>query len=542
MLDAIPPFPRIHLSPEERTYYDRNADAFLTQAVSEYSNYPGYLDQHAWTQVRHHKQMSVYKSAYGVRDPNVTLMLGVGRLQGSVADIMSGIYSDSTEDLRSVRTLLKHPLVDAGVFNVSARRSDAQPYQFAGIKWFAAKAAWGMAQTRDVLAYERMGSTHDALGNELAYHVLYSIERSEWPSDRLKGIKRQNQITCYLYRRLDDESVEVFLWGTVYRLGAVSQRLAEYVAAGMWLAVVNAPRSARARKLGALAARARPSPLVVGRHCCYTCRSQSFLSPNRQCAGCSQFVCKSCSANEKIFSLDARTRQPFMRRFCRYCINQSAISEEQSFEKTVVKKRRRRTDGTEATSKSVAEPRRRHTKNEFSSARHWHNSSDASTALQFSDLSDSDLTSDDEDGELFVPKRLTAADLVSLSREPVNRKLVTVGSRTPGLQGPSEFQHYADLAVQEQEDQFHQSPDSVDDPCHLMAMSGLSHFDLQMDIKSTRYDLAADDLNCSVFAQTRRLGTQPVREDSVDDKDSFLSELYSVPRSHAPSHRHRSPN
>jgi len=588
MANATPAFPRIHLSPAEREYYDHSADTFLRQAVTEYSNYPGYLDQSAWTHVRRAQDMSVYKSAYGVRDPQVTLMMGVGCIPGTVRDVMSGIYSDTTEDLRTVRTLLKHPLVDAGVFNVSERASEEEPYRFAGIKWFSAKAAWGMAQTRDVLAYERMGRTQDALGHELAYHVLYSIDRSEWPADSIKGVKRQHQITCFLYRQLDDKRVECFLWGTIYRLGSVSRRLAEYVVAGVLLAVVNAPTSARACKLSTLMSSARRSAWTgsVGTLCCYTCRGQSFLSSNRPCAGCSQFVCRTCSASEKVFSLDLRTRRVQKRRFCRYCINSTAVSEEQTFEKSAAGKTRRKkkpkSKSIDATlsaapwgwhSRSVRRTAKSEVASDFSSARHWtSDSSDTTTqrsnsnrGAMFSDFSDSDMDSSDEESEQR-PRGLTAADLVSLSREPVkskrsgNHKTVSFSCRgRPGQwhRAPSglmpmhaEFLNIPDEVVMLEAhpelntdvDAYHQSPDGVDDPNYLHAASGLSQFSLGMDINSTsQYEGASDSDLDEVFNPNRTLvmpsslrkntrgpGIHALREDKPDEKVAFLSDLYSL--------------
>lgn len=579
MTDRIPSFPRIQLSPEECALYDDSAKTFLDQAVNEFSNYRGSLDPHAWSHVRSAGDMSIYKSAYGVRDPQVTLMLGVGTIPGTINDVMSGIYCDTTEDLRTVRTLLKHPLLDAGVFNVTERKSEEEPFRFAGIKWFSAKVAWGITTSRDVLAYERMGRTKDAQGRELAFHVLYSIDRPEWPIGGIKGIKREHQITCFLYRQLDDGRVETFLWGTIYRLGSVSQRLAEYAVAGVFLAVTNAPTTARARKLTNLMSNVPRSAWTgaVGNLCCYTCRGQPFLSSNRPCAGCSQFVCKSCSANEKVFALDLRSRRIQTRRFCRYCINKTAVSAEQSFEKSVVQRRRNRRKAkgsrsidaaeTAAAISSAVPTAQRQKPGTFSSARHNSDVGDTSRsygALKFSDLSDSDWSESDND-EHERPKGLTAADLVSLSREPTknrrivnNHKLMSFGGRGhPGKWNraanevmPMHDEEAPEMVMLEASsededdpaaiDTYHQSPDGVDQHQHLLAASGLSQFDLEMNLtggtlgdsvftESSDLDASFNANRTVVMPRSLRRKQQPtLHEEGPDDKTAFLSELYSL--------------
>lgn len=117
----------------------------------------------------------------------------------------------------------------------------------------------------------------DDNGNELAYHVLQSIDRLEYPAGCVKGVKRERTTTCYLYRRHPNNRVQCFLWGKVYDIGSVArrQRLAEYVVAGAWLNVVRSVDSAEAKKCTKLVvsaeARSWPSKYVtccsIARHC-----------------------------------------------------------------------------------------------------------------------------------------------------------------------------------------------------------------------------------------------------------------------------------
>ncbi|TDH68325.1 hypothetical protein CCR75_008396 [Bremia lactucae] len=336
MTEHIPPFPHIELTPEEQARYNRNVTSFLSDAVAEYSAQDSQTNDDAWIHVRTRKRLSIFKSVYGTRDPQVTLLKGTGIIHGPLEDVMDGIYSDSTEDLRASKTLLKHKLVNGSIMNVSERRSLDAPYRFAGIKWFAAKAAWGLTKHRDVLAYERMGTTTDATGKELAYHVLHSIDHPDWPIDAIKGIKREHQVTCFLYRKRHDNHVECFIWSTVYNLDSVVQRVAAYVLAGSLLSVTECVKSARAKKFSILMKHA-PHGKWPASSLCHICYGRSIISTNRPCAGCFQSVCKSCSDYRFIFHIDAKTGRPHQQRFCKLCINNTVIINSHNFEASIKK-------------------------------------------------------------------------------------------------------------------------------------------------------------------------------------------------------------
>ncbi|OWZ14087.1 hypothetical protein PHMEG_00012488 [Phytophthora megakarya] len=338
MTENIPPFPQIQLTPEEQARYDRNVTSFLCDAVAEYSSQSGQTNEDAWIHVRRRKQLSIYKSVYGTRDPQVTLFKGTGLIHGPIQDVMDGLYCDTTDDLRACKTMLKYKLVDGSIMNVTERRSADAPYRFAGIKWFAGKTAWGLSKHRDVLAYERMGTTTDANGNELAYHVLHSIDHPDWPIDAIKGIKREHQVTCFLYRNHDDTHVETFIWSTVYNLDSVAQRLAEYVVAGTLLNVTDCVKSARAKKYSMLMKHAQSNKWPAS-SLCHICYGRSFISTNRPCAGCFQSVCKSCSDYRFIFHIDAKTGRPHQQRFCKLCINNTVIIDSLNFEASIKKAR-----------------------------------------------------------------------------------------------------------------------------------------------------------------------------------------------------------
>ncbi|KAG3227999.1 hypothetical protein PC129_g1464 [Phytophthora cactorum] len=318
-LDHIP---QISLTDEERAKYDQSARIFLLETMAERSKFnPEHVDPKQWEYVRRRKSMSVYHSVNGTPDPAVLLMLGTGLIDGSIEDVLSGLYCDITEDLRTAKVLLGYSLAGGAVMNVSERRSVKDPFRFAGIKWFAAKSVWGLMRDRDVLTYERMGLTVDTDGEQWGYHTLQSIRRPEWPMEAIPGMQRQHTATCYLYRpRRDINKTEIFLWGSIYKFGKYPDKVIYYGVATTWLNVVHSPTSGHAKKFSALMERAESHGWTATSKACHVCSKQPLLGSYSACAGCHQSVCRDCSRLKDIFGLDAKRKKPLRRLFCVLCI------------------------------------------------------------------------------------------------------------------------------------------------------------------------------------------------------------------------------
>lgn len=314
-------FPLIRLTDEEQARYDETVASVLRNAITEFSRFNGHIDTDEWALVRKRDQMSVYRSLLGgSSDPvSSTLMVGTGLIPGTLEDVMDGIYCETTAELCAVKTFLNYKLMDGAVLSVNERRTSEAPFRFAGIKWTAVKLPWGMDKNRDLLTYERMGTTVDANGNPLAFHVIQSIEHAKWPVDSVKGVKRESTSTCYLYRRHNNR-VQCFLWAQVEDANSVSKRLAEYVVAGNLLNVVYSAECAEAKKCTTLIDTSVPKTWSSTAACHVCFKGPGLLDTNRTCAGCSQCVCKSCSCFRPVFKIDKKTNKPMEGRFCKLCV------------------------------------------------------------------------------------------------------------------------------------------------------------------------------------------------------------------------------
>ncbi|TYZ66243.1 hypothetical protein PybrP1_010577 [[Pythium] brassicae (nom. inval.)] len=315
--------PIIRLTEEEQGAYDASVAGVLRTAITEFSRFNGHVDTDEWTPVRRRDQMTVYRSLQSPNDPAAaapatTLMVGTGLIPGSLEDVMDGSYCETTAELVATKTFLGVNLLGGSLLCVNERRSADAPFRFAGIKWFAAKMPWTM-EKRDVLSYERMGTTMDANGNPLAFHVMQSIEHPKWRPDASRGFKRLGTSACYLYRR-HGSRVQCFLWSQSENLGFVSRKVADMVVAGNLLNIVQSAECAEAKKLSALLETSVPRKWSSSAVCHVCFKGPGLLDTNRTCAGCSQSVCKSCSCFHPVFKIDSKTKKPMEGRFCKLCI------------------------------------------------------------------------------------------------------------------------------------------------------------------------------------------------------------------------------
>jgi hypothetical protein len=246
--------PQISLSPQDRAQYDHAARKFLQDTVAERAKFnPKNIDPQHWAFVKRRKEVSVFNSVPGSTNQSIIVMVGTGLIDGRLEDVMGGLYCETTDELRTAKVLLGYDLKDGSVLNAFERRTPADPFRFAGIKWFAGRCAWGLLHDRDALTYERMGTTTDARGHELTYHTLQSIKRPEWPSEATPGMLRQHTASCYLYRRHKrTNKTEIFLWGSILKFGSAPEKAIQLGVANVWLNVVDSPRGGRAKNFSAL--------------------------------------------------------------------------------------------------------------------------------------------------------------------------------------------------------------------------------------------------------------------------------------------------
>lgn len=272
------------------------------------------------------------------RSKRQRLLLGSGIVRGSADDAIAGVYCDSTEQLRVVKTLLNDSFIDGAVLKVFERHPLHAPVVFAGIKWFALKGIGSgqIVRDRDFLTYERMGRIVDhRRGQVFTYQVIQSVDLPEIPANR-DNIARARMSWCYLYRQLDRDWLGCFMLGDVDSGGgmgssgnangllSVPRPLDDFVSADRLLAAVEFRVVVRARAFSRLmSSSADLLPSSSSKRCdrCLATISKLLGASLVLCMGCKKCVCRACRCREHVFRLRARTGKPEREFFCRTCVD-----------------------------------------------------------------------------------------------------------------------------------------------------------------------------------------------------------------------------
>lgn len=281
------------LSREERYQCDRQCDEVLSDAMAALLAFDGDVSASEWRVIGRRDQFTVHRAVRAATDGKTgggsarMNVLATGFLHGTLAQIAEGLSAETDEELLATEALLSGSQVAvtaAAVLNVAERPSPRARFRFAGVKWYAwtresAHDADGnndnkqQPQQQELLTYERMGVMHDDEDREVAYHVVRSMDRPEWPLfvPRAPGLRRTDMALCFLFRAVCDDLVECLVAGSYQaRASSSSQRAADVTVAERVLTVSRSLRSYEAKKLSRLMDKARDRPVnmsYVSRRC-----------------------------------------------------------------------------------------------------------------------------------------------------------------------------------------------------------------------------------------------------------------------------------
>lgn len=338
--------PGIRFDEGRRHEYERICDDLIQRALEEHHAFhSSSLMDHRWKLVRQRDALSVYRHrtpvpplqpdlvAGGVHTASSTrssLMMGSGFLPGTLNDTMLGVYCDTTETMRIVKSILSDKFIDGAMVHVFEKNSIRAPIIFSGIKWFALQCPGGqLTHDRDVLCYERMGRIVDTDGNYFAYHTLQSIDLPEWPANRAT-LRRAYLSMCYLYRQVNEHWVGTFMMGDFDTASSVPSSIVDLVVSDMMLSVGNVLECAQAKRFSMLMLQnANTNPPSYERHCSICLATPGVFSSvdkaMQLCVGCHKRVCKRCRLSCKVFRLSMRSRRPKKEWFCRECVGQVVV-------------------------------------------------------------------------------------------------------------------------------------------------------------------------------------------------------------------------
>ncbi|TYZ67851.1 hypothetical protein PybrP1_003266 [[Pythium] brassicae (nom. inval.)] len=396
---------------DERHQLDARCDLLVSDALAALAAFTGAAEPEQWRPLAQREHFAYYTHAPPTAGNRRFLVSGY--LTGSLAQVTSGLYCDSSRDLTLQQCVLlaeaggathaaerqgtnaaapsdRLMFLDAAVLHVGEQENRHAPFRFAGVKWYAWRSSAGA--DRDLLAYERSGvaaldaddhyhnPSHSSSSNnnnnndstsatEIMYHVVQSIER---PLHGLDGVtfppgRRHMKLSvCYLYRQVCDDLVECFAVGEypALRRGGANggangvestlQRVEDGAVAERVLTVARVLAAYSAKRLSRLIEKNRKLPVIMGKSCLRCSARRTVFDPLRTCSICKKSVCQSCRQEKTIFKLNIDTNRPETEVFCRKCLQCSKLPDATpvSLEELKQQKKKSRVDSGERSSPS----------------------------------------------------------------------------------------------------------------------------------------------------------------------------------------------
>ncbi|RLN02371.1 hypothetical protein BBJ28_00020229 [Nothophytophthora sp. Chile5] len=205
-------------------------------------------------------------------------MLTIGRVAGSIEDILFGLFDTTQEEMQTTMAYL-HGNMNSALLNTLELATPEDPMHYLGLKWVLTKGpATAIITPRDVCCLEAMGLERDASGRRYGYLVLHSVDLNECPPfDRKKlNVIRAKMFFSCLFRETTPGYVDVLVRG-IFEMGGDIPRVAmPHATAAFMGGLFNAVGCAEAKKLTLLA-----------RHNIRTGRNRGVALPNAAvCAVC----------------------------------------------------------------------------------------------------------------------------------------------------------------------------------------------------------------------------------------------------------------
>ncbi|KAI9982336.1 hypothetical protein PInf_008264 [Phytophthora infestans] len=296
--------PKLHVNQQEHDDSKELMTALLAHTLREFQHFAydrnGIVDSKRWKPQHSHEDMNMYRERdvgimskelnktlhhCNMRSPvfsctlealtSATVML-TGCGPGRVEDAMSAVVTESQQDLSLVVTYMHHDVADCAVVHTMEHPSDDTPYHYLGYRYFVKKSPTNalVVKHRDSLYLEYCGMTQTRTGETLGFHLMQSVDITEFPDLTVHNSIRALQSSRYLYRQKTDRVVEVFMLGNMDLSGMIVKPIASIFSAGAQFGVTRLLDLAEVRRLTHMARSRRryrgellSSDLQVNRSC-----------------------------------------------------------------------------------------------------------------------------------------------------------------------------------------------------------------------------------------------------------------------------------
>ncbi|KAE8980424.1 hypothetical protein PF005_g23690 [Phytophthora fragariae] len=270
--------PKLRVSQQEHQAGKQLMAALLAHTVREFEAFAydrsGVVDSKRWKSQYSRDDMSMYRE----REAGVTSYELAKTLRH--CDLQSPPFS-CTQDV-----------ADCAIVHTMEHPSDDAPYHYLGYKYFVKKSPTNavVVKHRDSLYLEYCGMTRSRTGETLGFHLMQSVELSQFPDLTGHNSIRALQSSRYLYRQKSDRTVEVFMLGNMDLSGMIVKPIASIFSAGAQFRRRAVRRDAVAglgRGEGcAVCKRGKPSKMV-------------------ECHLCGEGICPRCRSTKRVWVSDS---------------------------------------------------------------------------------------------------------------------------------------------------------------------------------------------------------------------------------------------
>ncbi|GAB9466206.1 hypothetical protein Gpo141_00003584 [Globisporangium polare] len=260
-----------------------------------------------WKLLKKRKDMRIYKRRPqpGDSDSQPT-MLGVGRMDGTLEDLIYGTYDKSYEEMKTTMSYVDIFTKDCNVLHTLELATPEDPFHYVGIKWALSQLPGKLfVKPRDWCYIEAMGITKDADGKRYGYTIVHSSDVPNCPPFDPRAVVRGRGSLSFIYREAEDTPgvVEIFAQGLFDPAGELIQYFSVIMTTEIFSGQALTVRCAEAKKLTLLALRNyRSGKRESLKKTCFLCvRSDSMFKALKLCNICGATTCDRCRVKRQIF-------------------------------------------------------------------------------------------------------------------------------------------------------------------------------------------------------------------------------------------------
>uniref|UniRef100_K3WXE1 FYVE-type domain-containing protein n=1 Tax=Globisporangium ultimum (strain ATCC 200006 / CBS 805.95 / DAOM BR144) TaxID=431595 RepID=K3WXE1_GLOUD len=286
-----------------------------------------------WRLVKKKRQLHIYRRrANSLTSDEVfnrkPSMLGVGAIQGTLEDVIYGIYDKSHDEMKTTISYVDVSAKDCTVLHNIDLATASDPFQYTGIKWALQQYLTSViVRPRDWCYLESMGIRQDARGDRFGYFILHSVNLSHCPPfDRHFAVRGRMRLS-FIFREPVRGVVEIFAQGLYDPAGELIQHFTTIATAEVLSGIYSSVQCAESKKLTLLALWNFRGNLEYDiQKTCHVCRgSGSMFTSLKQCRVCGATVCSQCRSNKLIFAGPAHSLIKVS--CCQKCVTYAATME-----------------------------------------------------------------------------------------------------------------------------------------------------------------------------------------------------------------------